>query len=122
MSQIFHSSSNIWSKVSILGAVVFLGSQGQPWAGVRVRSSQSLVIKGRALESALVPAYIRALNREAPIAGRRVSELRLTAKEATPAAPKMSDCDRPSMIAPTAALIDLYPLSWPRLISLTIFA
>jgi Tfp pilus assembly protein PilN len=41
-----------------------------------------LTLKGRALDSAHVPAYIRALNREAPIAGRRVEELRLTAKEA----------------------------------------
>jgi Tfp pilus assembly protein PilN len=41
----------------------------------------ALVIKGRALESSLVPAYIRALNREAPVAGRRVEDLRLSAKE-----------------------------------------
>lgn len=46
----------------------------------------TLTIKGRALESAHVPAYIRALNREAPIAGRRVDELRVAAKEA-PARP-----------------------------------
>ena len=50
-------------------------------------TSGALVIKGRALESALVPAYIRALNREEPLAGRRVSELRLTAKEGTKPAP-----------------------------------
>jgi hypothetical protein len=48
--------------------------------------SSALVIKGRALDSALVPAYLRALNREAPLAGRRVDELRLTAKE-TPSTP-----------------------------------
>jgi hypothetical protein len=40
-----------------------------------------VVIKGRALESALVPAYIAALNRQEPFAGRRVGELRVTAKE-----------------------------------------
>jgi len=49
--------------------------------------SSALVIKGRALDSALVPAYMRALNRAAPLAGRRVDELRLTAKEAANAAP-----------------------------------
>ena len=49
--------------------------------------SSALVIKGRALDSALVPAYLRALNRVAPLAGRRVDELRLTAKEAANAAP-----------------------------------
>ncbi len=46
--------------------------------------SSALVIKGRALDSALVPAYMRALNRAAPLAGRRVDELRLTAKERAP--------------------------------------
>jgi len=50
--------------------------------------SSALVIKGRALDSALVPAYMRGLNRAAPLAGRRVDELRLTAKEApAPGAP-----------------------------------
>ena len=42
----------------------------------------TLTIKGRALDSSYVPAYIRALNREEPIAGRRVDELRIAAKEA----------------------------------------
>jgi Tfp pilus assembly protein PilN len=41
----------------------------------------TLTIKARALDSAQVPAYIRALNREEPIAGRRVDELRIAAKE-----------------------------------------
>jgi len=49
--------------------------------------SSALVIKGRALDSALVPAYMRALNRAAPLAGRRVDELRLTAKEPAPSSP-----------------------------------
>ena len=39
-----------------------------------------LVIKGRALDGELVPAYIRQLNREESFAGRTVSELRMTAK------------------------------------------
>jgi Tfp pilus assembly protein PilN len=49
--------------------------------------SSALVIKGRALDSALVPAYMRALSRAAPLAGRRVDELRLSAKETPPSAP-----------------------------------
>jgi len=49
--------------------------------------SNALVIKGRALDSALVPTYVRALNRAAPLAGRRIDELGLTAKEAPSAAP-----------------------------------
>jgi len=48
--------------------------------------SADLVIKGRALEAALIPAYIRALNREEPFSGRRVGELRLAAKTEKPAA------------------------------------
>ncbi len=56
--------------------------------GVQIGAKDSdLVIKGRALESQMVPAYIRALNREAPMAGRRVAELQMTAKgEPAPAA------------------------------------
>lgn len=46
--------------------------------------SGALVIKGRALDSALVPAYMRALSRAAPLAGRRVDEMRLSAKEPAP--------------------------------------
>jgi Tfp pilus assembly protein PilN len=49
--------------------------------------SSALLIRGRALDSALVPAYIAALNREEALAGRRVSELKVTARaEAPPAA------------------------------------
>jgi len=55
--------------------------------GVQIGPKSDLVIKGRALESQMVPAYIRALNREEPIAGRRVAELQMTAKgEPAPAA------------------------------------
>lgn len=39
-----------------------------------------LVLKGRALDSDLVPAYLRQLNREPLFNGRTVSELRLAAK------------------------------------------
>jgi hypothetical protein len=42
--------------------------------------SEGLVLKGRVLDSALVPAYIGQLNKEEPFAGRTVNELRLTAK------------------------------------------
>lgn len=40
-----------------------------------------LVLNGRALHPDLIPAFIRALNREEVMRGRRVSELRLTARE-----------------------------------------
>lgn len=42
--------------------------------------SGDLVLKGRVLDSNLVPAYIRQLNREPLFSGRSVSELRLAAK------------------------------------------
>ena len=40
-----------------------------------------LQVTGRVLQADLVPAYIRALNREDVMRGRRVAELRLTARE-----------------------------------------
>jgi len=42
--------------------------------------SGELVLKGRVLDSELVPAYIGRLSKEEPFAGRTVTELRLTAK------------------------------------------
>lgn len=48
-------------------------------------SANALVIKGRALDSSLVPAYIQSLNREPPFAGRAVSELKITAHVEAPA-------------------------------------
>ena len=43
-------------------------------------ASGELVLKGRVLDSTLVPAYIRRLRQEPPFAGRTVSELRVAAK------------------------------------------
>ena len=40
-----------------------------------------LLLNGRVLYAELVPAYIRALNREDVMRGRRVTELRMTARE-----------------------------------------
>jgi hypothetical protein len=48
--------------------------------------ANELRITGRALGSGLVPAYIRALNREPALSGRRVGALELAAKEAPAAA------------------------------------
>jgi hypothetical protein len=53
-----------------------------------------LLINGRVLQSDLVPAYIRALSREDVMRGRRVTELRLTAREVR---------DAPGTAAPGAA-------------------
>jgi hypothetical protein len=47
-----------------------------------------LVIRGRALESQLVPAYIRGLNREGPFAGKPIGELQVSARgEGAPGTP-----------------------------------
>jgi hypothetical protein len=48
--------------------------------------SNDLVLKGRALDGDLVPAYISQLKQEEPLAGRSVSELRMLAKDAPPQA------------------------------------
>jgi len=66
-----------------LGALARQGTPGVWLTGVEISAKQSgdVVIRGRALESRMVPAYIRALNREAPFAGRAVGELRMSAKD-----------------------------------------
>jgi hypothetical protein len=62
-----------------------LARQGTPgvWlTGVTVAGDEaSLLLNGRALHADLVPTYIRALNKEEVMRGRRVSELRMTARE-----------------------------------------
>jgi len=58
-------------------------SIGGVWlTGVSVSGDEvDLILAGRVLQPDLVPAYLRALNREEVMRGRRVSELRLTARE-----------------------------------------
>jgi len=63
-----------------LAALARANTAGVWLIGLEIGKSGDLVIKGRALDSALVPVYIRALNRQEPFSGRRVSELRLAAK------------------------------------------
>jgi len=65
-----------------LGALARQRTPGVWLTGVEIGAKQAgdVVIRGRALESNLVPAYIRALNRETPFAGKAVGELRLNAK------------------------------------------
>lgn len=52
--------------------------------GLEIGKASELTIKGRALDSALVPAYMSALNREQAFAGRRVSELKVSARTEVP--------------------------------------
>lgn len=52
--------------------------------GIRLGGdSDELVLRGRVLRAELVPAYIRALNREEVMRGRTVADLKLAAREAT---------------------------------------
>lgn len=68
-----------------LAALARRTTQGVWLTGVEIGGKASdIVIRGRVLDSELVPAYIRQLNREEPFAGRAVSQLRLAAKEGTP--------------------------------------
>lgn len=49
--------------------------------GIEIGGKENaLVLRGRALESALVPAYIRALSAEPPLAGQPVGELQIAAR------------------------------------------
>lgn len=48
-------------------------------------SGNQLVVNGRALQADLVPAYLRALNREPMMRGRQVVEMKLAAKDVRPA-------------------------------------
>ena len=65
---------------SVLGALARQTQPGVWLTGVEIGAKDNaLVLKGRALDSQMVPAYIRSLNREAPMAGRAVGELRMTA-------------------------------------------
>ena len=72
----------------------------QPVAGVWLTGfaiggdENELRLSGRVLHSDLVPAYIRALNREEVMRGRRIAEMRLTARE---------ERETPAPAAPTPA-------------------
>jgi len=79
-------------------AALARANTGGVWlTGVEVGGkSGDLVIKGRALESALVPAYIDALKRQPPFTGRRVGELKVVAKVEPAAAPGSSKAGTPN--------------------------
>ncbi len=71
-----------------LGALARQATPGVWLTGLEIGAKDSaLVIRGRALDSQMVPTYIRSLNREAPMAGRPIGELRMTAKGEPSAAP-----------------------------------
>ena len=57
-------------------------------------SGNELLVHGRALRPELVPAYLRALNREPMMRGRRVTEMKLAAKSA-PRASAVADPKTP---------------------------
>ena len=48
-------------------------------------SGNELIVQGKALRAELMPAFLKALNNEPMMRGRRVTELKLTAKSSPPA-------------------------------------
>jgi len=66
-----------------------LGRQAQPgiWlTSISIADSgNALVVQGRALRAELMPGFLRALNNEPMMRGRRVTELKLSAKTPPPA-------------------------------------
>lgn len=75
------ASANVEGFSPYLAALARQTMHGVWLTGVEVGSgSGELVLKGRVLESELVPAYIQRLNREPLFKGRAVRELRLAAK------------------------------------------
>lgn len=70
-----------------LSALARQGTPGVWLTGVTVAGDEaSLQLNGRAQHADLVPNYIRALHKEEVMRGRRVAELRLTAREQQAAA------------------------------------
>jgi hypothetical protein len=67
-----------------------LGRQAMPgvWlTGLKIgEAGNDLEVRGRALRPDLVPAYLKALNSEPMMRGRRVTEMKLVAKSAAPVA------------------------------------
>jgi hypothetical protein len=74
--------------------------QGVWLTGIEISDkSNDLVIRGKALNSDLVPAYVRALSRESAFAGRSLSALQVTAKEETvPVAPAPGAAAAPQLV------------------------
>ena len=61
------------------------------------------MLNGRVLYAELVPAYIRALNREAVMRGRSVTELRMTAREERDTAATAAPGANPAALAAASA-------------------
>jgi hypothetical protein len=65
-----------------LGAFARQSMSGVWLTGFTIGGDEAeLLVTGRVVQADLVPAYIRALNREEVMRGRRITELRLTARE-----------------------------------------
>jgi Tfp pilus assembly protein PilN len=59
-------------------------------------SGNELVVQGRALRAELMPAFLRALNNEPVMRGRKVTEMKLTAKAAPKAVEGKPAADEPA--------------------------
>jgi Tfp pilus assembly protein PilN len=73
---------NVDGFSAYLTALARQSTQGVWLTGVEISgTSNDLVIKGKALDANLVPAYVRALSREPVFSGRSLSALQVTARE-----------------------------------------
>lgn len=89
-----------------LAALARQSTPGVWLTGFTIGGDESvLLLNGRVLHSDLVPAYLRALNKEEVMRGRRVAEMRLTAREEKP---------DPAAAAPAATVPGAVPATAPK--------
>jgi hypothetical protein len=88
---------------SYLAALARRTMPGVWLTGIELGKSNELVLKGRVLQSDLVPAYIKRLNQEEPFAGRAVRELRLVARDEAPPQP-----GQPQQAAAPRAFVEFF--------------
>jgi hypothetical protein len=78
---------NVRGFSPVLSALARQTMHGVWLTGIEIGDKSSdLVIRGRALNAELIPAYVRSLRREEAFAGRSLSSLQVTAKEEAPRA------------------------------------
>jgi len=75
------AGGNVQGFSGYLAALARRTMPGVWLTGIEMGKSNELVLRGRVLQSELVPTYIERLSAEEPFAGRTVSELRLTTRE-----------------------------------------
>lgn len=73
-------SANAQGHAALMTALSRSARSGLWLTGFTVSEANAIEIRGRAVDAALVPSYMQALNREPVLQGRSVSDLKLVAK------------------------------------------